>query len=166
MFGGYGYMEEYKIARFFRDSRLGTIGGGSSEIMLEIISKMVIDDVSYGRQTTVDSPKQKELNIEDIISSLPNRFKKEKANGIEMTILFEFENDLYYQIEIKNQNIVLSTVDSRQSTVDLTITTTTETYIAVETGKLNPQEAFMSGKIKVSDLGKMMQFGSLFKKYN
>jgi acyl-CoA dehydrogenase len=166
MFGGYGYMEEYKIARFFRDSRLGTIGGGSSEIMLEIISKMVIDDVSYGRQTTVDSPKQKELNIEDIISSLPNRFKKEKANGIEMTILFEFENDLYYQIEIKNQNIVLSTVDSRQSTVDLTITTTTETYIAVETGKLNPQEAFMSGKIQVSDLGKMMQFGSLFKKYN
>jgi putative sterol carrier protein len=127
---------------------------------------MVIDDVSYGRQTTVDSPKQKELNIEDIISSLPNRFKKEKANGIEMTILFEFENDLYYQIEIKNQNIVLSTVDSRQSTVDLTITTTTETYIAVETGKLNPQEAFMSGKIQVSDLGKMMQFGSLFKKYN
>ena len=115
---------------------------------------------------TVDSPKQKELNIEDIISSLPNRFKKEKANGIEMTILFEFENDLYYQIEIKNQNIVLSTVDSRQSTVDLTITSTTETYIAVETGKLNPQEAFMSGKIKVSDLGKMMQFGSLFKKYN
>lgn len=78
MFGGYGYMEEYKIARFFRDSRLGTIGGGSSEIMLEIISKMVIDDVSYGRQTTVDSPKQKELNIEDIISSLPNRFKKKK----------------------------------------------------------------------------------------
>ena len=166
MFGGYGYMEEYKIARFFRDSRLGTIGGGSSEIMLEIISKMVIDDVSYGRQTTVDSPKQKELNIEDIISSLPNRFKKEKANGIEMTVLFEFDNDLYYQIEIKNQNIVLSTVDSRQSTVDLTITTTTETYIAIETGKLNPQEAFMSGKIKVSDLGKMMQFGSLFKKYN
>lgn len=150
----------------FLDSRLGTIGGGSSEIMLEIISTMAIDDVSYGRQTTVDSPKQKELNIEDIISSLPNRFKKEKANGIEMTILFEFENDLYYQIEIKNQNIVLSTVDSRQSTVDLTITTTTETYIAVETGKLNPQEAFMSGKIQVSDLGKMMQFGSLFKKYN
>ena len=40
-------MEEYKMARFFRDSRLGTIGGGSSEIMCEIIAKMVIDDVSY-----------------------------------------------------------------------------------------------------------------------
>lgn len=47
MFGGYGYMEEYKIARMFRDSRVGTIGGGSSEIMREIIAKMIIDDVSY-----------------------------------------------------------------------------------------------------------------------
>jgi len=42
-FGGYGYMEEYKIARLFRDSRIGTIGGGTSEIMREIIAKMVIN---------------------------------------------------------------------------------------------------------------------------
>lgn len=47
MFGGYGYMEDYKMARLFRDSRLGTIGGGTSEIMREIISKMVIDTVAY-----------------------------------------------------------------------------------------------------------------------
>jgi hypothetical protein len=47
MFGGYGYMEDYKMARMFRDSRLGTIGGGTSEIMREIIAKMVIDTVAY-----------------------------------------------------------------------------------------------------------------------
>jgi alkylation response protein AidB-like acyl-CoA dehydrogenase len=41
-FGGYGYMEDYKIARMFRDSRIGTIGGGSSEIMCEIIAKAVM----------------------------------------------------------------------------------------------------------------------------
>jgi len=42
--GGYGYMEEYKMARVFRDSRLGTIGGGTSEIMCEIIAKMMLDE--------------------------------------------------------------------------------------------------------------------------
>ena len=47
MFGGYGYMEDYKMARMFRDNRLGTIGGGTSEIMCEIIAKMMIDDVQY-----------------------------------------------------------------------------------------------------------------------
>jgi alkylation response protein AidB-like acyl-CoA dehydrogenase len=47
MFGGYGFMEEYKMARMFRDSRLGTIGGGTSEIMCEIISKEIIDGMDY-----------------------------------------------------------------------------------------------------------------------
>jgi acyl-CoA dehydrogenase len=39
--GGYGYMREYPIERFFRDIRLMTIGGGTSEIMKEIIAKQL-----------------------------------------------------------------------------------------------------------------------------
>lgn len=41
IFGGYGYMEEYDIARAYRDVRLIPIGGGTDEIMKEIISKMM-----------------------------------------------------------------------------------------------------------------------------
>jgi len=37
--GGYGYMDEYPISRRWRDIRLITIGGGTSEIMREILSK-------------------------------------------------------------------------------------------------------------------------------
>ena len=47
MHGGYGFMEEYPLARMFRDSRLGTIGGGTSEIMCEIISRDIIDQKKY-----------------------------------------------------------------------------------------------------------------------
>jgi len=47
MLGGYGYMEEYPLARLSRDSRLGPIGGGTSEIMKEILSKMIIDKRDY-----------------------------------------------------------------------------------------------------------------------
>lgn len=47
MFGGYGFMEDYPLARMFRDARLGQIGGGTSEIMCEIISKMIIDGQGY-----------------------------------------------------------------------------------------------------------------------
>lgn len=43
--GGYGYMEEYFISRAYRDVRLMTIGGGTSEIMKEIIAKKTgVDD--------------------------------------------------------------------------------------------------------------------------
>ena len=47
LLGGYGYMEDYPLARMYRDSRLGPIGGGTSEILKEIIAKMVIDKKEY-----------------------------------------------------------------------------------------------------------------------
>lgn len=39
LFGGYGVMEEYPIARAYRDSRVQTIYGGTTEIMKEIIGR-------------------------------------------------------------------------------------------------------------------------------
>ena len=36
--GGYGYMMEYPVQRAWRDARLGRIGGGTDEIMREIIA--------------------------------------------------------------------------------------------------------------------------------
>ena len=47
LLGGYGYMEDYPMARLLRDSRLGPIGGGTSEILKEIIAKMIIDKKDY-----------------------------------------------------------------------------------------------------------------------
>ncbi|MDF3821043.1 acyl-CoA dehydrogenase family protein [Leptospira sp. 96542] len=40
LFGGYGYMKEYAVERFYRDVKLGTIGGGTSEIQRSIISSL------------------------------------------------------------------------------------------------------------------------------
>jgi alkylation response protein AidB-like acyl-CoA dehydrogenase len=37
--GGYGYMEEYEIARMWRDSRVQRIYGGTTEIMQEIVGR-------------------------------------------------------------------------------------------------------------------------------
>ena len=45
--GVYGYIEDYPMARLLRDSRLGPIGGGTSEILKEIIAKIVIDNKEY-----------------------------------------------------------------------------------------------------------------------
>lgn len=45
MFGGYGYMKEYPISRFYVDARVQRIYGGTSEIMKEIIGKAVIGKI-------------------------------------------------------------------------------------------------------------------------
>jgi alkylation response protein AidB-like acyl-CoA dehydrogenase len=41
LFGGYGYMNEYPIAKAFVDSRIQTIYGGTTEIQKEIIGRML-----------------------------------------------------------------------------------------------------------------------------
>lgn len=42
LFGGYGYMREYPIARAFADSRVQRIYGGTSEIMKELIARSLV----------------------------------------------------------------------------------------------------------------------------
>ena len=39
--GGAGYMREYEIERMARDARLGPIGGGTDEVMKEILGKVM-----------------------------------------------------------------------------------------------------------------------------
>lgn len=43
LFGGYGYMTEYPISRFFIDARVQKIYGGTNEIMKEIIARSLLD---------------------------------------------------------------------------------------------------------------------------
>ena len=39
--GGYGYMREYGVERALRDARLGPIGGGTDEVMKEILGRQL-----------------------------------------------------------------------------------------------------------------------------
>ena len=39
MYGGYGYMMEYPIAKAYLDARVQRIYGGTNEIMKEVISR-------------------------------------------------------------------------------------------------------------------------------
>ena len=42
--GGFGYMREYLVERLYRDNRILSIGGGTQEIMKEIISKSLLKE--------------------------------------------------------------------------------------------------------------------------
>lgn len=43
LFGGYGYMEEYPIARIWRDARIQRIYGGSNEVMKDLVGRAVVN---------------------------------------------------------------------------------------------------------------------------
>ena len=42
LLGGYGYIKEYPVERFWRDNRLTRIGEGTSEVQRMIISRAVV----------------------------------------------------------------------------------------------------------------------------
>jgi alkylation response protein AidB-like acyl-CoA dehydrogenase len=42
--GGYGYLRDFHVERALRDAKLGSIGGGTSEIQKLIISRLLLGD--------------------------------------------------------------------------------------------------------------------------
>jgi alkylation response protein AidB-like acyl-CoA dehydrogenase len=41
--GGYGYTKDYPVERYLRDSKLGTIGEGTSEVQRLVIARELLD---------------------------------------------------------------------------------------------------------------------------
>lgn len=183
-FGGYGYMEEYPIARMYRDARVGTIVGGASEIMREILAKTVIDGISYesvygAMKQTEAEPKSTESNLRtdnkneskmsttpqtaaEIIQSLPNRLKADKASGVSSTFHFDISGDRGGKYTVKVHEETVHVEEGHNGEAHCVVTTSDEVYEDVELGRTNPQMAVMMGKIKISNLGEMMKFAGLF----
>ena len=101
-FGGNGYTEDYPMARMFRDSRIGTIGGGTSEIMRAIIAKVIIDDVKY------EKVKSNVISKESLISSNSNLLNQEKISTLEKSD----KHDL---------SLATKTIAIAENTIDITI---------------------------------------------
>jgi len=73
-FGGNGYTEDYPMARMYRDARIGTIGAGTSEIMREIIAKIIIDDIKYEKaKSNLNTKSNHSLNNNSLLDSLENK---------------------------------------------------------------------------------------------
>ncbi len=45
--GGYGFMSEYEVDRFYRDAKLTEIGEGTSEVQRMIIAKEVLKEINF-----------------------------------------------------------------------------------------------------------------------
>jgi acyl-CoA dehydrogenase len=173
-FGGYGFMEEYKIARMFRDSRVLTIGGGSSEVMREILAKMLIDDKQYENKgltmqyakkpsantetKNIQEPKkQTDMAFEAVLSALQERANK--ANPLGNSIKFDFGGQ-HLHIDGKSGANVVTASDAD---ADCTVAIAAEDLKAMIDGTLNPMSAFMSGKFKIhGDMGVAMKLSQLF----
>ncbi len=166
MFGGYGYMEEYPLARAYRDCRVSTIAGGTSQIMREILSKIILDDVKYKKiydeEMNGGKPWGTPQTAKAIIESIPLRIKTDKANSYNTLFHFDISGATggQFTVEIKNGQCIVT--EGLKDNAECTVTSDAETYEKVELGEMAPEMAVMSGKLKVNNLPAMMKFSKLF----
>lgn len=153
MFGGYGYIEDYKVARAYRDARILTIGAGTSEIMREIIAKMLIDDKKYHRPAAVAKDE-----AEDLASVIGILRSKAAQHPVPAPILL----DLSAKKLILEGHEVREVEDGAQAACTIAVHPTD--LLALLKGELSPMQAFMGGRIKVTgDSSVAMQLVSLFR---
>lgn len=208
VFGGYGYMEEYPISRAYRDARVGTIVGGTSEIMREIIARFLIDGMSYQpaestpesvpetaqakpeaapatpaaavpekpltaeepRKQTAAEPKTQEVKVSaamtaaDIIQSLTRRFRPEKAGEYSSVFHFDLSGEGGGQFTVTIDKGTCKVETGLQGQAKCLYQSTAQTYADIEFGRTNAEVAFMTGKIKISNVGEMLRFIKLFDK--
>ncbi len=182
--GGYGYMDEYLMSRIYRDARVGTIVGGTSEIMREIIARMMIDQVSYGPVSEEASsrppgdktaPRREEPEMPEagrvvpttaaeILKSLPERFLGEKAGDWETVFHFDLSGPEGGQFTVTIKGGACTVGPGLRGNPECVVKTSDRIYRDIELGKANAEVAFMTGKIKVSDLVEMMKFVKAFRR--
>ncbi|OGR03380.1 MAG: hypothetical protein A2284_04990 [Deltaproteobacteria bacterium RIFOXYA12_FULL_61_11] len=191
MHGGYGVMEEYPVARMYRDTRIGTIGGGTSEIMREILGKIVIDGMDFSTFSPADDQPEEEASFSkkqtmeaggsqvssenpaleaasvctcaQLVATYPARFLPDKAGGFNGTVHFKLTGTSggQYTAVVKHSELTIS--EGLEGTTDCLVEASDETFLGIEKGTLNPQMAFMMGKIKVSNVGIMLKFMAFFR---
>lgn len=161
MFGGYGYMSEYPISRIYRDARVGTIVGGTTEIMKEILGKMLIDGVTYAASKSKEASPEKEMSITDIMEQFPKRYKGGAAAAV---VGFDFREDDggTFTVHIEPDKLTVDPLLAEEP--DCMITCAGALYRDIELGRTSPEAAFMGGQIQITNLPLMMSFMQSFKK--
>jgi alkylation response protein AidB-like acyl-CoA dehydrogenase len=47
--GGFGFTDEYPVSRLYRGARYGSIGGGTSETLRDLMGRKIVSDVDFAQ---------------------------------------------------------------------------------------------------------------------
>ena len=159
--GGEGYVKDFSgIEKFYRDARLGTIGGGTSEIMRFLIQREVYIEQKRGKVQTYAELK---IDFPTLMARIPNGFRPERAEGITALIQFNFSDTDNWLLSITDQQCSVDQGTSKKA--NMVVETDSVTWRSIMLGQMDAMQAMMTEKIKINtdDMELLMKFARMFK---
>ena len=100
----------------------------------------------------------------EIVRSLCDRFRPEKAGDYSAVFHLDLSGEGGGQFTVIIENGSCRVEPGLQGQAKCLVQTSAATYYDIEFGKTNAEMAFMTGKIKISNVGEMLRFVKLFNK--
>ncbi|MFW9807761.1 MAG: acyl-CoA dehydrogenase family protein [Candidatus Thorarchaeota archaeon] len=161
--GGAGYVKDYyPLEKFYRDARLGTIGGGTSEILRFLIQREVY--IESLRDSSIQiSPEIEDLDFDTMMAAIPNGFRPDRAVGVSAVIRFSFDDADTWILNIEHQNCSIKKGESENP--KMTVKTDSQTWRDILLGKLDALQAMMAEKVVIDtdDMELLMKFARMFR---
>ena len=105
------------------------------------------------------------MTLEQIMKDLPSRFMPERFEAddpLTVHLFFDGEEGPRYSVSIDFESCQVK--EGIHGNPSCEVRTASQTYIDIETGKINANMAFLMGKIKLSDVNVMLAFVKCFRR--
>jgi putative sterol carrier protein len=100
--------------------------------------------------------------MQQVFPGMVARFQPDKAKGVNATIQFEISGDAGGNWWLKIADGAASYGEGTVENPQMVFKSKDEDFMALVTGKMNPVQAFMMGKIKVNNMELGMKMTSMF----
>jgi putative sterol carrier protein len=101
--------------------------------------------------------------VSEFFDKVPGSVNKDKIVGMNCIYQFNIEGDEGGKWNVKVADGEASVAEGAADSPSITLTMTAENFIALVTGKLNGQTAFLTGKLKIQgDMTLAMKLASVF----
>ena len=102
-------------------------------------------------------------NIKDVMTDMPSVFKPDAAKGMKAVYQFDLTGDNGGKYSLAIDDGQLTVGDGTHASPNITITMSANDYLDMVNGKLNPQMAFMGGKLKIKgDMSLALKMQQIF----
>lgn len=162
--GGAGYVKDYfPLEQFYRDARLGTIGGGTSEIMRFLIQREVYIEHKRGKAQELTELEIENLDFNTLMMAIPNGFRPDRAKGVSAQIQFLFTDQDPWLLTIQNQKCSIK--KEKIATPLMIVKTDSATWKNILLGKLDAMQAMVTKKVTITtdDMDLLLKFARMFR---